>query len=141
MARDLVAATDPLLRAVCAPVAPGQDVSELVAEMFEIMDRDQGVGLAAPQIGVPLRVITVRYASTCMAIVNPVIVKAPGKIVTSIGEGCLSFPGRRVNVKRSKRVLVEGFDGHWTPVGIDARNLLAFILQHEIDHLDGVTIV
>jgi peptide deformylase len=141
MLRQLVPARSADLRAVCTAVPEGADVLDLADDLRETVKERGGAGLAAPQIGDLRRVIVINYASTCMVVVNPVVVKAPGKIVTSIGEGCLSFPGRRVDVKRSKRVLVEGFDEHWQPVKIDARNFLAFVFQHEIDHLNGVTIV
>lgn len=138
---ELVPATATILGQVCEPVAYGTAMAELIEGMFDLLDYARGVGLAAPQVGVALRVIVINYAATTVAIINPVITKAPGKIVRSLNEGCLSFPGARRTIKRSKRVIVEGFDKNWEPVKIDARNFLAFVVQHEIDHLDGVTIV
>ena len=137
----LVSRYHPALKFTCTEVPQGANRSELIDGMFGVLDRSTGVGLAAPQVGVTDRVIIIKYGSTHTAIINPVITKVKGKVVTSLGEGCLSFPGRRVDVKRSKRVTVEGFDAEWKPIKIDARNLLAFIVQHELDHLDGVTIV
>tara|TARA_R110000744_G_C19357750_1_gene561059 strand:+ start:2715 stop:3143 length:429 start_codon:yes stop_codon:yes gene_type:complete len=138
---QLVAKKDPALKAVCEPVTPGDDVSDIIEGMFKVMRQKLGVGLAAPQVGVTKRIILIEYGATCTAIINPVIIKRPGKLVTSIGEGCLSFPGKKINIKRNKRVVVEGFNQDWEPIKIDARNLLAFIVQHEVDHLNGVTIV
>lgn len=144
MTVQLVDGTDPILKTVCTPIRLQLHESvrpDLVEDMFRIMRQHRGVGLAAPQIGIAKRLIVVDYKATCCAIVNPVIVKRPARKVTSIGEGCLSFPGELVNVQRHKRVIVAGFSRDWEPVRIDARGMLAFILQHEIDHLDGVTIV
>lgn len=137
----LVGKKDPALKSICEEIPHGDDVSLLVKGMYRILNNNNiGVGLAAPQIGVTKRVILIKYASYDMAIINPVIVKSPGKIVTSINEGCLSFPGIKVDVKRSKRVIVKGFSVDWKPIKLDLRNLAAFIAQHEIDHLNGITI-
>ena len=139
---QLVATDHPVLhekaRKVNAHV--GDNVDGLIRRMFEIIDERLAVGLAAPQLGVPLCVICVDYKGTRLAMINPVIAKRPGKLVTSIGEGCLSYPGQRVDVRRHKRVKVRGLDGRRVPINIDARGHLAFIFQHEIDHLHGVTI-
>lgn len=140
MTYRLIGHKDPALHTVCEAVPHGDDVSELVAALERLCLDHGGAGLAAPQLGVTRRVIFVNYAATRLALINPRIVEAPGKRVTSLNEGCLSFPGKRVDVKRSKRVVVEGFDADWNPVRIDARNFLAFVFQHEIDHLNGVTI-
>lgn len=137
---QLVGKKDPALSTICNPVDKGEDVTTIVAGMFDLMRKHGGVGLAAPQVGIVKRIIIIEYGAVTTAIINPVITKSPGKIVTSIQEGCLSFPGKRVNLKRHKRVIVEGFNEYWEPVRIDARNFTAFILQHELDHLDGITI-
>lgn len=136
----LVDKTDPILKTVCPPVPDGLDRAGIIEGMFEVMREKRGVGLAAPQVGVLERIILIEYGSYCTAIINPVITKKPGKIVTSIDEGCLSFPDLRVNRKRHKRVTVEGFDQNWAPLKLDVRNFAAFIIQHEVDHLNGVTI-
>ncbi len=73
------------------------------------------------------------------AIINPVITKTSGKL--KLGkEGCLSFPGKRVDMKRDNIVVVEGFDEDWNPIKKKVRALSAFCVQHEIDHLNGITI-
>lgn len=137
---QLVSKKDPALRTVCDEVPHGEDMSELIDGMLKVMRTARGVGLAAPQVGECKRVVVIEYAAVKTAIINPVITKTPGKLVTSVGEGCLSYPGLKVDQKRHKRVIVEGFDRNWKPVRIDARNLTAFIVQHEVDHLNGVTI-
>lgn len=136
----LVESDDPILHTVCDPVPHGMNVSEIVDAMFGLLQIKLGVGLAAPQVGLNERIIVVEYGAIKTAIINPVITKRPGKVVNSIDEGCLSYPGKRVTLKRHKWVTVEGFDVNWNPVKIDARTLLAFIIQHEIDHLNGITI-
>lgn len=128
------------LSTVCDEINHGEDVSELANAMIKVMRSKAGVGLAAPQIGVCKRVIAIEYAALNIVMINPVIVKSPGKIVKSINEGCLSFPALLKTIKRSKRVVVEGYDLNWNKVKIDARNMAAFIFQHEIDHLNGITI-
>ena len=138
--RYLVGKDSKFLRTVCDEVEHGTQLPGLVSDLFRIMLENWGVGLAAPQIGEAVRVIAVEYASVCTVMINPVIVKRPGKIVTSIGEGCLSYPGLRVDRKRHKRIIVECFDSNWKRVKLDARGQLAFIVQHEIDHLNGITI-
>jgi peptide deformylase len=140
----LLDSDDKRLHTVCEPVPHNADLSSVITQMREVMDSDHkgmiSVGMAGPQVGVMKRIIIVKYASVDMTIYNPVITDSPGKVVNNI-ESCLSFPGKQVKVKRSKRVIVEGFDENWDPVKIDARNLLACIFQHEIDHLNGKTIV
>ncbi|MBL4699792.1 MAG: peptide deformylase [Phycisphaeraceae bacterium] len=138
--RYLVGKNSKLLKTVCDEVEFGTQFPGLVSDLFRIMKENGGVGLAAPQIGETVRVIVIKYASTFALMINPVIIKTPGKIVTSMNEGCLSFPGLRVDRKRHKRVIVEYFDENWKKVKLDARGLLAFIVQHEIDHLNGITI-
>jgi len=138
---QLVSKKDPALKAVCTPVTPPNDVTEIIEGMFQVMRQKNGVGLAAPQVGITSRIIVIEYGATCTAIINPVITRVTGKWVTSLAEGCLSFPGKKVDIYRSKRVTVEGYNQDWEPVKIDARNLLAFIVQHEVDHLNGITIV
>lgn len=138
--RYLVGKGSKSLRTVCDEVEHGTQLPGLVNDMFRIMREKRGIGLAAPQIGETVRVMVVEYGSVCAVMINPVIVKRPGKIVTSIGEGCLSYPGLKADRQRNKRVIVEYFDENWKKVKLDARGLLAFIVQHEIDHLNGVTI-
>jgi peptide deformylase len=137
----LVASDAEVLRAVAEPVPEGADVKLLVARMLECMLRGGGIGLAAPQVGVGLRVIIgvcqARGESWSFALINPVIVRR-GKDLDYGREGCLSLPGKFVPHRRHKLVTVEGFDVDWKPVHINARGLLARVLQHEIDHLDGV---
>ena len=139
---QLVNSENPILKRVCSPVSEGLDIRNIIEGMYKILKIENGVGLAAPQVGLDMRVIIIRCASVDMAIINPVLTPCKKtKIVTSKGEGCLSFPNKRVNMKRYKRVILEGFDADWNPVRMELKNLLAFIAQHECDHLNGITIV
>lgn len=141
MILQLIGKKNPILHTICDEIPQGENVDDLVRDMFETMRAKKGIGLAAPQIGEPVRIIVVEYGSLCTELINPVIIKTPGKIVTSIKEGCLSFPGRFVDVKRHKRVIVKGYDKNWKEMKLDVRGLSAFLIQHEICHLDGITII
>ncbi|MGI8423424.1 MAG: peptide deformylase [Chloroflexota bacterium] len=110
-------------------------VKRLVDDMFETMRAAPGVGLAAPQIGVPLRVIVVEYEDQPYSVINPEIVKATGEETDE--EGCLSAPNWQAPVSRATSVLVRGRDRNGKEVRIKADGWLARIFQHEVDHLDG----
>jgi len=110
----------------------------LIGDMIETMKVSGGVGLAANQVGVPKRIFVFNPSSEewrADALINPVIVKRRGTEKTE--EGCLSLPGVTAEVSRCKYVLVEGLDIDGRHVRFEARDLLARIIQHEIDHLDG----
>lgn len=123
---------------------------ELVADMFETMDKAPGVGLAAPQIGVGLRVFTYDYADDDGnerrgVIINPElelgpILDEPADEDTEI-EGCLSVPGERFPLKRADQVVLTGVDLDKHPVRIEAEGWFARIFQHEFDHLNGLLYV
>lgn len=139
---------DPVLHAPAAPVGEiTDDVRRLVADMLETMDAAPGVGLAAPQVGVPLRIFTYSYADDDGrpwrgAVINPelwIAPTVPGEPDEDAeSEGCLSFPGERFPLRRSERALLTGIDLDGRPVRIDVDGWRARILQHEFDHLDGV---
>lgn len=132
---------DPILRERAAEVeAVDEELRALVADMFETMYAEDGVGLAAPQIGVGRRIVVVDTRdedAEPLALVNPVVVEA-GSEVAKAEEGCLSIPGIVDVVERSTRVVVEATDPGGKPVRVEAEDLLARVLLHEVDHLDGV---
>ena len=132
---------DPVLRTRAEPVAAVSDATRaLIADMFETMYAEEGVGLAAPQVGVGERVIVIdshEEDSEPFALVNPVILEA-SKETDRAEEGCLSIPGLKELVERPWRVAVEGLNPKGEPFLVEAEGLLARILQHEIDHLDGI---
>lgn len=127
------------LQTVCTPVAPGRYVQPLVAEMWRVMYEGRGIGLAANQVGQASRIIVVHAGGLKQAIVNPVITKRYGGRHTAV-EGCLSLPGVQVRTVRAKQIIVEGFDPEWQPVRFKLKGTAARCVQHEVDHLDGITI-
>lgn len=140
MARTLRYYGDPALRRKAAPAAPGPDLAALVADLFDVMYREKGVGLAAPQVGESSRVFVVdvedEVGRTRKAFVNPVITKREGTMVGE--EGCLSIPGYREDVKRWAVIEVQATDEAGHPFTLEAEGLLARAIQHELDHLDGI---
>ena len=141
---NLIPAHDERLSTVCEEVRKEHTdtalLPELIENMYRIMEDKGGIGLAAPQVGVLLRIIVIKYGATEATIFNPVITKTPGKIITSLNEGCLSYPNTRASIKRYKRVIVEGYNKEWKKVRYDFRGTAAFCAQHEIDHLNGITL-
>ena len=112
-------------------------IQRLINDMVETMQEANGVGLAAPQVGVSLRVVVLQMPEEePMAIINPEIVKRGGE--QEVTEGCLSIPGHFGQIKRSASVIVKGQDGKGRTIRIKATGLMAEALEHEIDHLNGI---
>ena len=132
---------DPVLRVKCKRVpAADRSLQRLIDDMVETLRAAPGVGLAAPQVGVPLRVVVVESAEDELyCLINPEVVKRTGS--RTVEEGCLSLPGYRALVSRAEAVVVKARDRNYKPVRIRANELLAQALEHEIDHLDGVLFV
>jgi len=133
---------DPALRRRAAPV--GEVTSEVratIADMTETMYDEVGIGLAAPQVGVSLRLIVVadEEGRGVQALLNPAIVDRGGEATGE--EGCLSIPGVFAPVTRSAWVKVEAQDANGRSLALRATGLRARVLQHEIDHLDGVLFI
>ena len=116
-------------------------IKELANDMMDTMHKFDGVGLAAPQVGILKRLIVIDLyeEGTQYKLVNPVIVKEKGE--QCVEEGCLSFPNKYGKVKRPKEVTVEALDLDGKKVKIKAKDLLAQALCHEVDHLNGVVFV
>jgi peptide deformylase len=112
---------------------------ELLSKMARQMYDAQGIGLAAPQVGVGEALIVVDIGSCLYKLVNPKITKRQGR--QSMEEGCLSVPGVSIKVKRSKKITVCALTDEAKPVKIDAEDFLACVFQHEIDHLHGKLII
>ena len=130
----------PVLRAAARPIEKnelrGAPMQKLIDDMIETMKVAPGVGLAAPQIGVPLRLAVIDIADVITVIVNPEIVKRIGEV--ELDEGCLSVPGFWGRLSRAERVSVKALDRNGKELRIrDAEGLFAQALQHEINHLDG----
>ena len=127
---------DPVLKQICTPVdRVTKKIKILLDDMAETMYKHEGVGIAAPQVGIPIRVIVVDVGKKRFDIINPVITEREGTIVDS--EGCLSFPGVYGEVERAEKVRVEYMNRYGKKKFIEAEGLLARCLQHEVDHLDG----
>ena len=109
---------------------------ELVMDMLETMYAAEGVGLAAPQVGVLRRIVVIDVGEGPIVLVNPKIVEQDGE--QEGAEGCLSVPGKAGNVKRPNHVIAEGFDENMNPVRVEGEELLARAICHELDHLEGV---
>ena len=132
---------DPILRQKADPVAEvTPEVQRIVADMVETMYHQVGIGLAAPQVGISIRLILVDDGSRGpRALVNPTIVERRGSIRGE--EGCLSIPGIFGEVERSEWVRVEAKDAEGQLIAFEARGLQARVIQHEMDHLDGVLFI
>ena len=132
---------DPMLRTKAKEIeAADEELRRLARDMFDTMYAEDGVGLAGPQIGVGRRIIVVdprEQDIQPMALLNPRILSAAEE-TDRAEEGCLSMPGLRELVDRSVDVVVEAMNVDGETVTIEAEGLLARILQHEVDHLDGI---
>lgn len=120
-------------------------IQQLIKNMTEIMYTSQGIGLAAVQVGFNKNIIIYDISpmdgkSSLNILVNPRVVYKEGKTISE-NEGCLSLPDFRANVKRAAKVVVEGLDKDGNPMEIEAEGLSAVVLQHEIDHLDGILFI
>lgn len=145
MKLDIVTWPDEVLAAKAKPIDKvTPDLDELIENMIETMYESDGVGLAAPQIGQSIRLIVVdqtgpKIRGDLRVLVNPEIVESSDTEVES-EEGCLSCPELSMKVMRKERVKVTATDREGNDVEIDADGFLAIVLQHEIDHLNGITL-
>ncbi len=146
---DLVYEGDPRLRQKALKIrSADESLRALSIDMLETMKHASGVGLAGPQIGVMRRIIVVNIPEGGqgegepeieMAVLNPEIVKFQGREIAP--EGCLSIPGWIGDVPRADRITVKGLDLNNRPIRIKAEGYLARVLQHEVDHLDGILFI
>lgn len=136
--RKICILPDPVLRKKAKRVSSiDRSIKKLIKDMFDTVHDAPGAGLAAPQVGVSLRVIVLTVPDEEeIALINPEIVKKKGERM--INEGCLSVPGFCAEVKRAEAVTVKGRDQTGKEVRIRAEGLLAQALEHEIDHLNGI---
>ena len=131
---------DPVLRTPAQPVTDfDKELRQLVKDLEETMIDAPGAGLAAPQIGVGLRVFTYHVDGVLGHLVNPDLDLSDEE--QDGEEGCLSFPGLVYDTKRALTVVAKGFDMHGEPVVIEGSEMLARAIQHETDHLDGVLFI
>jgi peptide deformylase len=141
MALEIRTFGDPVLKTRASPVETFDDsLAHLTEEMLDTMRENDGVGLAANQVGRLKRVLVASVEDEDYVIVNPVL--SDRAETTERGqEGCLSIPGINVEVDRPTAVTVTGQDASGEPLRIEAQDMLARVLQHEVDHLDGVLIL
>jgi len=116
------------------------EIRKLIDDMIETLISSQGVGLAAPQVGESKRIIIIKEGENFKVFINPRIVKK-SKDVEPREEGCLSFPGLFINIKRSRKVEVVALNKNGEEVNISADGFTARVLQHEVDHLDGILFI
>ena len=145
MLRPLLRHGDSVLHRPATPVAEfTPDIDRLITDMTETMYAAPGIGLAAPQVGVPLRIFVIdisigRDPNGLIVMVNPEFVERDGMQLEE--EGCLSVPGFNATVVRPQRAVVKGLDREGNPQQIEGNGLLARAFQHEMDHLDGTLFV
>lgn len=138
---DICIHPHPALREKAAPIETvDEEICQLIDNMTETMYKAPGIGLAANQVGKAIRLVVIdlqkpEYQTGLIVLVNPRIVHAEGRL--NFEEGCLSIPEYYADVKRHEAVVVEGFDRQEKLVTIEASGVLAVVLQHELDHLDG----
>jgi peptide deformylase len=135
--RNIRKDNDPVLRLKAKQVNKyGNWLTKLLDDMVETMDLANGIGLAAPQIGISKRIIVIRLEEDLYRLINPEVVSEEGK-VTEI-EGCLSVPGMLGTVERAEKIKVIANDEEGKEIEISAEGILSIVLQHEIDHLEGI---
>ena len=113
------------------------EIRELILDMLETMKKSDGLGLAAPQVGKSLRLCIISFEGKTHILINPKF-KSKSWKKSVAEEGCLSFPGLFIPVKRHQRVTVKALNRHGKEIIIKAIGMLSRVLQHEIDHLDGI---
>ncbi|MGX2970386.1 peptide deformylase [Ursidibacter arcticus] len=140
---DVLIYPDENLATVCQPVEKVDDeLRQFIDDMFETMYQHEGIGLAAPQVNVLKRVITIDIEgdkANQIVLINPEILESSGE--TGIEEGCLSIPGCRALVPRKEKLTVKALNRQGEEFILNADGLLAICIQHEIDHLNGVLFV
>lgn len=131
---------DPVLRTRASEVTEvDRGARRLMKNMSQTMQEAPGIGLAAPQVGVLRRIIVWENGEDQGSLANPVILERDGEVEGE--EGCLSMPGINYPVLRAKLILVEGLDAKGEPVRFETQDLTARIIQHEVDHLNGVLFI
>jgi peptide deformylase len=142
---DIVVYPDSVLKEIAEPVEYiDSEIQDIIDRMADLMYSNSGIGLAANQVGIPKRIIIfdINYREKqrdLNVLINPVILSAEDKIVYE--EGCLSVPYFNGKINRKKYITVQGLNRDGNMIDIDAEDLTAICIQHEIDHLDGVLIL
>ncbi len=146
--RKILTVPHPILRQVATPASHSPaDWEQIVTDLWDTLDDHIGVGIAAPQIGESVRIVAVDASRAKrpvpnhgrLTLVNPVIVEKEGRI--SFREGCLSVPDYVAHIERAARIVLTYFDAYGQPMTLDAVGFEAVVIQHEIDHLDGILFI
>jgi peptide deformylase len=139
--RKIITLENPILRQKAKKVHHfDPSLQKLTDDMFETMQDANGVGLAAPQIGMSIRLFVAEYEDRKVVVFNPEIIKAEGEALGT--EGCLSIPGYvGDNIRRATKVVIKGQDARGKSIRINAEGWFARIVQHEIDHLNGILFI
>jgi len=138
--RKVVKIGESVLRKKCKPVKDfDEDLAELLDDMKETMYANDGMGLAAPQVGVLRRAVVVDVNNMFLELINPEIIEMKGKTIEE--EGCLSVGNFRGRVERPQEIVVKAFDRFGEPFTLRCQNWLARCICHEVDHLDGIVFV
>ncbi len=116
-----------------------QVVENILDQMYILMKSSDGVGLAANQAGLDMQLVVVEVDKEVFKLINPRIIKREGSLV--IKEGCLSFPGLELEVKRSRKIKVEALNQKGVPLTLEPEGASAVVFQHEIDHINGVAFI
>ena len=135
--RRILTEGDEILRKISRPVKEiDKRTKILLDDMAETMYKNDGVGLAAPQVGILRRIVVIDIGEGLLELINPEIVYTEGSKIDT--EGCLSIPGRRGTVERPAKVTVQALNRKGKPIQITGEGLMAVALCHELDHLDGI---
>lgn len=143
---NILADPDPGLRKTAVPVKRfDEKLKSIISDMADTMYLAPGVGLAATQAGIDMQLIIYDpepdpEVRNFNVLINPEIISATGEILSE-NEGCLSVPGFRADVKRTETIFVKGVDENGTPLEFEATGFISVILQHEIDHLNGILFI
>ena len=134
--REIRVQGDPVLGKACKPITEvTPKITDLIDDMIETMYEANGVGLAAPQVGILKRLVVIDVGEGPIVMINPIIVSADGEQTGS--EGCLSVPGKAGQVTRPNHVVARFFDEEMNECEVEGTELLARAICHELDHLDG----
>lgn len=137
---EIVIAGNPVLRSKAVEVERvDKKTLRLLSDMAETMYAADGVGLAAPQVGVSKRIVVIDVGEGLLELINPVITKKEGSVIG--GEGCLSVPNYEGEVERAEYVECEFYDRKGKRLQLSADGILAIAVQHELDHLDGILFI
>lgn len=137
---ELILYPNRILKGKCEDVKKfDAELDGIVLDMLEVMRKNNGAGLAAPQVGIKKKIVVVDADGRPFVLINPKIIKSEGK--ETMEEGCLSFPNIFLKIKRAKKIRVSAQNTKGEKREFDAKEIFAQVLQHEIDHLDGILFI